>query len=208
MLNVSKWLELTPKQQPKPKQKYLTESRQIKFIKTFKLKNYFIIAIMVMFGIIAIVSCDKTESNNSSDDVVKNASVTQRIAGPDETSIIIKRQKKWRISPKPYSEAGCKSGWGLCITGNEHPKPAGTYSGKLSNHPTEETNIVFNFTDEFIADEDELIENGLFIFDIDVFVDAEMAELIGFNDAITIQAGEYEIVNDGEGWNSVIVDIE
>lgn len=172
-----------------------------------ELVNYLKLSMISLIVVAAFFGCEKTESKQATKDLNGSKSETKYVSGPYETNITIRRKFKWKVVNKPPSQSGCEKGRGLCISGDTPPENPNDFIGLMSNHPDDQNKIIFNFTDEFIEAEDELIIDGLFVIDTEVYIDEEMASILGFLTPITIQPGEYNIINDGEGWNSVIVDI-
>ncbi len=162
--------------------------------------------VFILF-ITLVISCDNQEVV---DEMIQNEpEKTFYITGPNTMSISFFRQYNWKISLKPFSQSGCVTGKGLCITGDELPDPNNTseYGGTMSDHQTVNTKVIFIFPNSYIEDEDELIDDGFFMIDTDFSVDSAVASLLG-KDAFTILEGDYEIVDDGSGFQEVIVDIE
>lgn len=172
-----------------------------------KIKSKIVIVAIAVFSVAAFVSCEKSENNYAKDD--DNGKPENFIENTKEAppgGILIRRKFDWKITINPNL---CEVGKGLCISGYYPPVPVEeVYEGILYKHPESENQIIFFFTDEYIEAEDELIDNGKFIIDIDIDIDEEMSNYVGFENSIKIKSGEYQINQDEAGWHIVIVDTE
>ena len=172
-----------------------------------KLRMNFFFLVFSVFAISVFISCEKAERNFLDDENIKDEIISENTKeAPIPGKIIIRRKHDWGIYINYFD---CDPGKGLCVSGDIPPQPIeNTYEGILFKHPESENQIIFYFTDEYIEAEDELIVTGKFIIDIDVEIDEEMSNYVGFNNQIRIKAGEYQINKDETGWNVVIADIE
>lgn len=172
-------------------------------MKIIKIK--LLVIFLITFSIGAIISCEKSDNNYIKDEKQKTINENTKEA-PVLGKIIIRRKHNWGIHMNYFD---CDPGSGLCVSGDIPPEPIeNTYEGILYKDPNSENHAVFFFSDEYIDAEDELIINGIFVIDIDVEIDEEMSNYIGFENPIMIKSGEYQVNQDEEGWNVVIVDIE